>query len=175
MNSNPILWLITFNMQEGDMPIEQLLALYNCVPPVHKSSSPGSRTRGSRTSRNANRDKALMPPPQPPKPSQKSIADDGAEPAAKRIKAEESDDLLSANIKTEAMETDETEDEKPPVTTEVQEESDTKSNEQIVSSDVKVKVEAEDGEQIADNKEAIQTAIQTARDSSEEGSCPESP
>lgn len=50
------------------MPIEELLALYNCdsVPIQPFTSNSGSRRR-SRTSRNAGNDKTLMPPPDTPK------------------------------------------------------------------------------------------------------------
>ncbi|XP_055316853.1 mesoderm induction early response protein 1 isoform X2 [Sitodiplosis mosellana] len=56
--------------KEGDMPIEELLALYNCVPPTIQtfSSSSGGKRR-SKTSRNAGIDKTLMPPPDTPKTS----------------------------------------------------------------------------------------------------------
>ncbi|XP_031640179.1 mesoderm induction early response protein 1 [Contarinia nasturtii] len=49
--------------KEGDMPIEELLALYNCVtPPIHTFTPTGGK-RKSKTSRNAGIDKTLMPPP----------------------------------------------------------------------------------------------------------------
>lgn len=53
------------------MPIEELLALYNCVtPPVHtlsSSSGSGASRRKSKASRNVGSEKYLMPPPDPPK------------------------------------------------------------------------------------------------------------
>lgn len=53
------------------MPIEELLALYNCVtPPVHTLSSAsgsGASRRRSKTARNLGSEKYLMPPPDPPK------------------------------------------------------------------------------------------------------------
>lgn len=51
------------------MPIEELLAMYNCVtPPVHTFTPSGSGSkRRSKTSRNAGLDKTLMPPPETPK------------------------------------------------------------------------------------------------------------
>lgn len=53
------------------MPIEELLALYNCVtPPVHtlsSSSGSGASRRRSKSSRNFGSEKYLMPPPDPPK------------------------------------------------------------------------------------------------------------
>lgn len=77
------------------MPIEELLALYNCVPPTARTSPSASRKRSSRTSRNAAAlDKTLMPPPDPPK----SV--DDSEPAAKKIKAE-SDCAADTEIKPE--------------------------------------------------------------------------
>lgn len=75
------------------MPIEELLALYNCVPPTARTSPSASRKRSSRTSRNAAAlDKTLMPPPDPPR----SV--DDSEPAAKKIKAE-SDSAADTEIK----------------------------------------------------------------------------
>lgn len=53
------------------MPIEELLALYNCVtPPVHTLCTPsgsGASRRRSKTTRNLGSEKYLMPPPDPPK------------------------------------------------------------------------------------------------------------
>lgn len=53
------------------MPIEELLALYNCVtPPVHSlssSSGSGASRRRSKSARNVGSEKYLMPPPEPPK------------------------------------------------------------------------------------------------------------
>lgn len=50
------------------MPIEQLLALYNCVTPVQPAfTSSGPSKRRSKTSRNAGLDTSLMPPPETPK------------------------------------------------------------------------------------------------------------
>lgn len=51
------------------MPIEELLAMYNCVtPPVQTFTPSGSGSkRRSKTSRNAGLDKTLMPPPETPK------------------------------------------------------------------------------------------------------------
>lgn len=51
------------------MPIEELLAMYNCVTPPTRTFVPngsGSKRR-SKTSRNAGLDKTLMPPPETPK------------------------------------------------------------------------------------------------------------
>lgn len=49
------------------MPIEQLLALYNCVTPAQPTfTSSGPSKRRSKTSRNAGLDKSLMPPPETP-------------------------------------------------------------------------------------------------------------
>lgn len=51
------------------MPIEELLALYNCVTPtIQTFTSSGSSRRRSKTSRNAGNDKTLMPPPDAPQP-----------------------------------------------------------------------------------------------------------
>lgn len=81
------------------MPIEELLALYNCVPPVARTSPSSSRKRSSRTSRNAAAlDKTLMPPPDAPKPT----ADD-SEPTAKKFKAESVDIEANTDIKTEVI------------------------------------------------------------------------
>lgn len=82
------------------MPIEELLALYNCVPPVARTSPSSSRKRSSRTSRNAAAlDKTLMPPPDAPKPT----ADD-SEPTAKKFKAESVTDIeANTDIKTEVI------------------------------------------------------------------------
>lgn len=51
------------------MPIEELLAMYNCVtPPIQTFVPSGSGSkRRSKTSRNAGLDKTLMPPPETPK------------------------------------------------------------------------------------------------------------
>lgn len=77
------------------MPIEELLALYNCVTPsVQKLSSNGSRKRSSRTSRNALVEKIVMaPPPETPKTSETKTAEDQTKdakedepPANKKLK-----------------------------------------------------------------------------------------
>lgn len=63
------LYLFLHTFQEGEMPIEELLAMYNCVTPSVQTFTPsgsGSKRR-SKTSRNAGLDKTLMPPPETPK------------------------------------------------------------------------------------------------------------
>lgn len=76
------------------MPIEELLALYNCVTPsVQKFSSSGPRKRSSRTSRNALNEKTAMAPPETPKISETKTTEDqtkdgkeDAPPANKKVK-----------------------------------------------------------------------------------------
>lgn len=60
-------------LQESDMPIEELLALYNCVTPTTPSlTGSGASRRRSKTSRNSGHEKTLMPPPDPPKSTSKT-------------------------------------------------------------------------------------------------------
>lgn len=65
------------------MPIEELLALYNCVPPTIQTFSSTGGKRKSKTSRNAGVDKTLMPPPDTPKTSTELSKDKQSEGAAK--------------------------------------------------------------------------------------------
>lgn len=62
-------------LQEGDMPIEELLALYNCVPPPLPTIS-GSSRRRSKTSQNSGVDKTQMPPPASVEMPTKPIAEE---------------------------------------------------------------------------------------------------
>lgn len=77
------------------MPIEELLALYNCVPPtIHTFSTSSGGKRRSKTSRNAGLDKTLMPPPDTPKTSTEDSS-------SEKAKDEQSEDAATAERERE--------------------------------------------------------------------------
>lgn len=138
------------------MPIEELLALYNCVTPTHKSPS-GSRKRSSRTSRNAALDKTLMPPPDAPKTPPEKVDLDDTEPVAKKLRP----DSETTNIKTE-----EKDDNEQNGDTVLPKDGDNVEMEGIATvSGVKVKAETLDESDITENKETEKGSTSSASES----------
>lgn len=138
------------------MPIEQLLALYNCVTPTintfTSTSASGGGKRKSKTSRNAGLDKTLMPPPDTPKTSTETIS-------TEKAKDEQSEGAAVAEMETET-------ESKLNTDTELNEENDVKEeiqSEPCQSADGEDKIETNDLSKVVDgekpskseNKEAL--------------------
>lgn len=146
-----------FIYQEGDMPIEELLALYNCVTPTHKSPTAGSRKRSSRTSRNAALDKTLMPPPDAPKTSPEKVDSDDIEPATKKLKP----DSEATNIKIEENDDNEQNGDTAP-----SKDGDNVEIEEVATvSGVKVKAETVDETDTTENKETEKDSTSSVAES----------
>lgn len=123
------------------MPIEELLALYNCVPPTIQTFTPTGGKRKSKTSRYAGLDKMLMPPPDTPKTSTELSS-------SEKAKDKQSEGASTAELETQTEKKAEATIESQP---EAEPESDSKlgtQTESKLNTDSTEKIEKESKEQI---------------------------
>lgn len=123
------------------MPIEELLALYNCVPPTIQTFSSTGGKRKSKTSRNAGLDTTLMPPPDTPKTSTELSS-------SEKAKDKQSEDAATAESDTQLETKSEAKIESKP---ETEPESDSKLGTQTetkLNTDSTEKIDKETKEQI---------------------------